>query len=383
MEVRKLFYEDSHLKAFTATVTGCEETKGGWAVTLDATAFYPTGGGQNCDLGTLGTVNVLDVKEQGEDILHLCDGPLEVGSIVEGSIDWARRFDHMQQHSGEHMVMGFIYEKYGYHNVGFHMGTGLVTIDLDGPVTWEELLQIESKVNALIWENRPIKCWYPSPEELPNVRYRSKKPLPWPVRIVEFPGADACACCGTHVKYTGEVGMVKFVSCIKFKEGVRIEMASGKRAMDLFQAIFEQNRQVSQTFSAKILETGAAAQKFNDMLIQEKYRSVGLQRKVFAAIAESYAEKDRALHFEEGLNPGQVRELADVIAQKVNTAIVISGSDETGYSICILSKTEDTRALGKAVNTALNGRGGGKPGAFQGSLQATRAQIADFFACTK
>ena len=263
------------------------------------------------------------------------------------------------------------------------MGTGIVTIDLDGPVTWEELLQIESKVNALIWENRPIKCWYPSPEELPNVRYRSKKPLPWPVRIVEFPGADACACCGTHVKYTGEVGMVKFVSCIKFKEGVRIEMASGKRAMDLFQAIFEQNRQVSQTFSAKILETGAAAQKFNDMLIQEKYRSVGLQRKVFAAIAESYAEKDRALHFEEGLNPGQVRELADVIAQKVNTAIVISGSDETGYSICILSKTEDTRALGKAVNTALNGRGGGKPGAFQGSLQATRAQIADFFACTK
>ena len=383
MEVRKLFYEDSHLKAFTATVTGCEETKGGWAVTLDATAFYPTGGGQNCDLGTLGTVNVLDVKEQGEDILHLCDGPLEGGSTVEGSIDWARRFDHMQQHSGEHMVMGFIYEKYGYHNVGFHMGTGLVTIDLDGPVTWEALLQIESKVNALIWENRPIKCWYPSPEELPNVRYRSKKPLPWPVRIVEFPGADACACCGTHVKYTGEVGMVKFVSCIKFKEGVRIEMASGKRAMDLFQAIFEQNRQVSQTFSAKILETGAAAQKFNDMLIQEKYRSVGLQRKVFAAIAESYAEKDRALHFEEGLNPGQVRELADVIAQKVNTAIVISGSDETGYSICILSKTEDTRALGKAVNTALNGRGGGKPGAFQGSLQATRAQIADFFACTK
>ena len=123
MEVRKLFYEDSHLKAFTATVTGCEETKGGWAVTLDATAFYPTGGGQNCDLGTLGTVNVLDVKEQGEDILHLCDGPLEVGSIVEGSIDWARRFDHMQQHSGEHMVMGFIYENYGYHNVGFHMGT--------------------------------------------------------------------------------------------------------------------------------------------------------------------------------------------------------------------------------------------------------------------
>ena len=379
MEVKKLYYEDSHLKEFTATVTDCREAKGGWAVMLDATAFYPTGGGQECDVGTLGPANVLDVKEQGEQILHLCDAPLEVGSTVKGAIDWARRFDHMQQHSGEHLVMGRIYQKFGYHNVGFHMGTGLVTIDLDGPVTWEDLMEIEEKGNAIIWENRPVKTWYPSPEELPHVTYRSKKALPWPVRIVEFPGADACACCGTHVKYTGEIGQVKFVSCIKFKEGVRIEMASGKRAADLLRNIFEQNRQVSQTFSAKILETGAAAQKFNELLIQEKYRAVGLQRKFFASVAESYAGKDRAVHFEEGLAPGQVRELADAVLEKVSTAIVISGTDETGFSICILSKTEDTRQLGKAVNGALNGRGGGKPGAFQGSLKATRAQIEAFF----
>ena len=383
METKKLYYEDSHLKNFTATVTSCTEAKGGWGVTLDATAFYPTGGGQNCDLGALGGVNVLDVKEQGEEILHLCDGPLEVGSRVSGTIDWERRFDHMQQHSGEHLVMGKIYGKFGYHNVGFHMGTSLVTIDLDGPVTWEDLMEIESSVNQIIWENRPVKTWYPSCEELPEVKYRSKKELPWPVRIVEFPGADACACCGTHVKYTGEIGMVKFVSCIKFKEGVRIEMASGRRAMELFQNIFEQNRQVSQTFSAKILETGAAAQKFNEMLCQEKYRATGLQRKIFAVIAQGYAGKEQVLHFEEDLNPGQVRELADAIAEKAKTAIVLSGSDETGYSICIISKTEDTRALGKAVNEALNGRGGGKPGAFQGSLKANRAQIEDFFTCTK
>lgn len=379
MEVKKLYYEDSHLREFTATVTGCEAAKGGYAVTLDATAFYPTGGGQECDLGTLGGVNVLDVKEQGEEILHLCDAPLEIGAVVTGCIDWERRFDHMQQHSGEHLVMGQVYRKYGYHNVGFHMGTSLVTIDLDGPVTWEALLEIESDVNRIIWENRPVKTWYPSPEELPNVKYRSKKALPWPVRIVEFAGADVCACCGTHVKYTGEIGMVKFVSCIKFKEGVRIELASGQRALKLLQGIFEQNRQVSQTFSAKILETGAAAQKFNEMLVQEKYRTVGLQRKVFAAIAESYAGQKQVLHFEEDLLPGQVRELADVIGEKAETAIVLSGNDETGYAICIISKTADTRELGKAVNGALNGRGGGKPGAFQGSLKATRLQIEDFF----
>lgn len=380
MDHRKLYYADSHLKEFSATVTGCTEAKGGWAVTLDATAFYPTGGGQNCDLGTLGGVNVLDVKEQGEEIIHLCDAPLEIGSTVEGAIDWERRFDHMQQHSGEHLVMGQVYQKFGYHNVGFHMGTGIVTIDLDGPVTWDELMEIERKVNRIIWENRPVKTWYPSPEELPSVNYRSKKALPWPVRIVEFSGADVCACCGTHVKFTGEIGMVKFVSCIKFKEGVRIEMASGKRAMELFQNIFEQNRQVSQTFSAKILETGAAARKFNELLNQEKYRATGLQRKMFAAIAAGYAGKAQAVHFEEGLNPGQVRELADAIAEKAETAIVYSGTDETGYSICIISKSADTRELGKAVNAQLNGRGGGKPGAFQGSIRATKAQIEAFFA---
>ena len=382
MEVRKLYYEDSHLKEFTATVISCEEAKGGYAVMLDATAFYPTGGGQECDLGILGGTRVLDVKEQGEQIVHLCEDPLEVGTQVIGAIDWERRFDHMQQHSGEHLVMGQVFQKFGYHNVGFHMGGHLVTIDLDGPVTWEDLMEIEAKTNEIICRNLPVKTWCPSPEELVNIPYRSKKRIPWPVRIVEFGGEDICACCGTHVKYTGEIGLVKFVSCIKFKEGVRIELASGKRAMELFRNIFEQNRQVSQTFSAKILETGEAAQKFNEMLQQEKYRAVGLQRKVFAAIADSYAGTERAIHFEEDLQPGQVRELADAISDRATTAVVLSGTDETGYAICIISKSADTRELGKAVNTALNGRGGGKPGAFQGSVQATRTAIEAFFAKT-
>ena len=382
MEVKKLYYADSFLKEFTAAVISCEEAKGGWEVMLDATAFYPTGGGQECDIGVLGGVKVLDVKEQGEQIIHLCDAPLEVGSVVNGAIDWQRRFDHMQQHSGDHREMGQIYEKFGYHNVGFHMGTNLVTIDLNGPVTWAELMEIEQRVNRIIWENRPVKTWYPSPEELPNVNYRTKKALPWPVRIVEFDGADVCACCGTHVQYTGQIGLVKFVSCIKFKEGVRVEMASGERALKLFQNIFEQNRQVSQTFSAKILETGAAAQKFNEMLNQEKFRATGLQRKVFAAIADSCAGKELALLFEENLTPGQVRELADAVADKAVTAVVCSGADDTGYSICMISRTADTRALGKEVNAKLNGRGGGKPGAFQGSVQATRAAIEGFFAQT-
>ena len=380
MQVRKLYYEDSHRKEFTASVTGCRAAEGGFAVTLDATAFYPTGGGQPCDLGTLSGVPVLDVREQGEEILHLCASPLETGSTVTGVIDWDRRFDHMQQHSGEHIVSGLIYAKYGYHNVGFHMGTDLVTIDFDGFLSWEELLEIEQQANAIIWENRPVKCWYPDPQTLAGIRYRAKKALDWPVRIVEFPGADICACCGTQVQYTGEIGLVKFVSCIKFKEGVRIEMASGRRAMQLFGGVFEQNRQVSQTFSAKILETGQAAKKFSQQLAQEKYRAAGLQKQVFAAIAASYAGREWAVHFADDLTPGGVRELADAIAEQAKTAVVLSGSDDAGYSICIISKTEDTRSLGKAVNEQLRGRGGGKPGAYQGSVQASRLDITEFFA---
>lgn len=379
METRKLYYADSHLKAFSAVVTGCAAAEGGFAVTLDATAFYPTGGGQPCDLGTLGGVRVLDVREQGEQIIHLCESALEVGSTVAGVIDWQRRFDHMQQHSGEHIVSGLIHAKYGYHNVGFHMGSELVTIDFDGPLTWEQLLEIEGEANDIIWENRSVKCWYPDPETLAKIPYRSKKALDWPVRIVEFPGADLCACCGTQVKLTGEIGLVKFVSCIRFKEGVRIEMACGRRAMALLGGVFEQNRQVSQTFSAKILETGDAAQKFSRQLAQEKYRAAGLQKRVFAAIAASYAGRERAVHFENDLTPGGVRELADAIAGQAKTAVVLSGSDEAGYSICILSKTGDTRELGKAVNAQLHGRGGGKPGAFQGSVQASRREIEEFF----
>jgi len=380
METKKLYYEDSHRKNFSARVLSCTEAKGGWEVILDATAFYPTGGGQACDLGTLGTANVLDVKEAGEAIIHLCDAPLAEGTTVDGTIDWERRFDHMQQHSGEHIVSGLVHGKYGYHNVGFHMGEHLVTIDFDGPLTWEQLMEVEQQANAIIWENRPVKVWYPSPEELPNVAYRSKKRIPWPVRIVEFPGADICACCGTQVKHTGEIGLVKFVSCIKFKEGVRIEMASGKRAMELYRNIFEQNRQVSQVFSAKILETGAAAQKISEQLAQEKFRATGLQRKVFEAIASSYAGKPLALHFEDGRAPGQVRELADTIAKTAQTAVVCSGSDEAGYTVCILSEVLDVRALGREVNEKLLGRGGGKPGSYQGSVKATRTQIETFFA---
>jgi len=381
MCVKKLYYEDCHLASFSATVTGCVPTEKGYLVTLDATAFYPEGGGQACDLGTLNDARVLDVQEREEQVVHLCDRILEVGTVVAGQIDWARRLDLMQQHTGEHIVSGLIHSRYGYHNVGFHMGKDVVTIDFDGPVDPAALQEIEEQANRVVWQNLQVRCWYPGREELPKVPYRRKKDLPWPVRIVEIPGVDICACCGVQAERTGEVGPIKLLSCVKFHEGVRIEMVCGGRAMGLLREIYEQNRQVSQAFSAKPLETGDAARRMNEALAAEKFRATALEKRLFAAIADGYRDAGNVLHFEAALTPNSVRELADGIAGVCGgVAAVLSGEDGKGYSLCLMCRNTDVRTLGKDTFQALSGRGGGKPEAVQGSVQATRAQVEAYFA---
>lgn len=380
METQKLYYENCHLWDFTATVTDCQQTDRGWLVTLSRTAFYPEGGGQACDSGTLAEAKVLDVREQGGRVLHLCDSPLPVGSSVEGHIDPERRFDLMQQHSGEHIVSGIIHSLFGLNNVGFHVGGEEMTIDFDGPIPAEALSRVEELANRAVWANLPIRCWYPSPEELPTIPYRSKKALDWPVRIVEIPGIDHCACCGVHVAHTGEIGLIKLLSCVKFHQGVRIELVCGGRALKRMQAVFEQNRQVSSAFSAKMLETGAAARKMNEALAAEKLRANTLQSAIFTKTAAEFAGKGNILHFAENLAPNQIRELADSIAAVCGGwAAVFSGS-EGCYSLCLVQKNGDVKAIGTAIHQQLSGRGGGKPGYFQGSVQATRSQIQDFFA---
>ena len=381
METRKLFYEDSHLARFAAQVLSCEHTTKGYEVILDATAFYPEGGGQAGDTGTLGTVRVLDTHERQGQVVHYCDGPLPVGQQVEGQIDYARRFARMQQHTGEHIVSGILFHRYGCHNVGFHMGNDTITIDLDRVVPPEDLPDIEQEANGAVWRNLAVSCTYPGPEELEAIAYRSKKALPWPVRIVEIPGFDTCACCGTHVKATGEIGVIKLISAIPFRGGTRMEMACGSQALALLNGCFDQNRLVSQAFSARILETGEAARRMNEQVAQLKYRLVGLERRIFGAIAGQYAGLGDAVHFEEGLDNVAVRELADRIAEVCGgMAAVFSGDDEGGYAFCLVTRQGDLRQLGKEMTKALNGRGGGKPEFQQGRVNAPRAQIEAFFA---
>ncbi len=379
METRKLYYEDCHLRCFTAQVTGCEKTLKGYEVTLDATAFYPEGGGQACDLGSLGGVSVLDVQERGEQVIHLCDGPLPVGSTVEGRICWERRFDQMQQHTGEHIVSGIVHKMFGFDNVGFHVGEQVLTVDFDGIIPQEALCAIEAEANRAVWQDLELRCWYPSPEELPTVVYRTKRALPWPVRIVEIPGVDKCACCGVQVGHTGEVGLIKLLTCVKFHQGVRIEMACGGRAMGILNEIYDQNRQVSQAFSAKPNETGEAARTMNKRLADAEYRAACLQRQIYDTVAAGYQNRGNVLHFLHNGTPAQLRELADRIAMTCGgTAAVYSGGNGS-WSLCLISHHDDLKALGQRLKERFHARGGGKPGTFQGTLQASKEELEAFF----
>ena len=378
--MEKLYERNPFLTEFSARVESCVQGKKGFDIILDQTAFYPEGGGQPYDTGVLGGTEVLEVHERDGRIVHTCKDALEVGSTVEGRIDWERRFDLMQNHSGEHIVSGMAHNKWGCDNVGFHMGTDLITIDLNIMVTEEMLRELEADVNRYIQEDHPIRITFPTSEELEELEYRSKKALTGQVRIVSFPGADTCACCGTHVASSGQIGLVKLLTVQKFREGVRIELVCGNRAFRYLDKALEQNRQISNLLSAKIFETAAAAQRLLSENEALKTRIMAMEEIRFAALADTYADKGDVVFFEDGLTPDGVRRACVAVMERCGgRCVCLSGKDGEGYKYAMGHKGGNLKDLTKALNQTLNGRGGGKPDFVQGSVSANRAEIEAFF----
>ena len=380
METEKLYEPDAYLRAFTATVLACAPEKGGWGVVLDRSAFYPEGGGQPGDSGALGGVRVLDTHAADGAVVHLCDTPLASGAEVYGEIDWQKRFDRMQQHSGEHIVSGLICAAKGCSNVGFHMGAETVVIDFDAPLSGTELEEIELAANRVIWENRPFLVTYPDQAALAALDYRSKKALSGAVRIVECPGADRCACCGTHVRASGEVGLLRLISMKPFRSGVRIEMLAGERAYRWSRAMTEQNSRVSALLSAKPEETAAAVERMQRALADAQYRLVGLENRLFAEKAEALAGQGDVLLFEKAMAPDALRRLCEAVAARCGgRCAVFAGDDAAGWKYALRLPDGDLRAFTGAMNAALSGRGGRRDGFAQGSAAAARAEIERFF----
>lgn len=384
METEKLYYTDPFLREFTGTVLRCEGAGDAWKVVLDRTAFYPEGGGQPADHGVLKAagqeIQVTDVHEKNGQVVHTCAAPIEAGKTAAGAIDWDRRFDHMQQHSGEHIISGILCRLYRCDNVGFHLGAETVTIDYNTDITWEQALAAERLANEAVWADQAVRVSYPSPEALAALEYRSKKELSGQVRIVEFPEADRCACCGTHVHRAGQVGLVKVLSCQKFREGVRMEILCGGRAVRYLSGLYGQARAIGQRLSVKPLELQAAVERLEGELAAGRERIAGLEQTAFAALATEREGLGDVLLFQPPMRPDSLRRLADAVGKRCGgLAAAFSGEGGKWAYALVRAGGADISPLVKELNKALRGRGGGRNGFAQGSVQASREEIERFF----
>lgn len=380
MFTKRLYDENSYIREFDARVLSCEEGKNGYEVVLDESAFFPEGGGQPADQGFLDDALVTDVRDEKDYVLHICSQSLEPGGLVHGRIDWERRFLHMQQHSGEHIFSGIVHRLHGYDNIGFHMGKDFVTVDFSGLLTEEEIAEAERQANTVVLANERILAEYPCARELETLEYRSKKEIDGAVRIVTVPGADVCACCGTHVKRTGEIGPIKVTSSEHYKTGIRLTLEIGWRALEDYEEKHRNVKAISALLSVKPEETAAAVQKQQELMQELRLQNNGLKQRLFEMMVKEIPEgQEKTLIFEDGLNAVEIRKLADMLSERTGLAAVFSGSDGEGYKYVVCSRQKDAAALGKDLNRELNGRGGGKNPMIQGSLQAEKAQIREFF----
>ena len=380
-EMNELFYTNPYLREFDATVVACTEGKKGFEVVLDNTAFYPEGGGQPADLGTLGEAKVSDVRRQNGVIVHFTDKALEVGATVHGVLDWERRYDNMQNHTGEHVLSGVINHAFGYENVGFHMHDDAITIDMDGPMTDDDVKAMEKAANDMIKADIAVDISFPSAEELAAMGFRRKKELTGKVRIVNIPTADCCACCGTHVKSTQEVGIIKVLSASKHRGGTRIEFVCGDRALRDFTKKHDEVIKASRLLSVKPDEVAAAVEKTLQTLVARDERIAQMNQRYFEMKTTMLpADQTILTLFEEGLTPFELKLFATQVAESKKaqvTALLAPAAAADGtvvYNYVIAWDDARLREASKTLNQRLNGRGGGKD-MVQGSLKAARAEI--------
>lgn len=376
----KLYDKDSYLKEFQATVVSCEQkNETTWRITLDKTVFFPEGGGQTGDSGWLNDVKVADTREKNGVIYHETKAPLEVGTKVAGKIDFAIRFDKMQQHTGEHILSGIVCSTYNYNNVGFHLSSEITTLDFDGELSEEQVRELEIRVNQAIHENIPVQVKFPTKAELAEMDYRSKIEIEGQVRIVEIPGIDRCACCAPHVKTTAEVGLLKIQSCDRHRGGCRLTIVCGMRALKDYQQKQESVGKVSAALSAKPEKIGEAVEHLQEQ--QAKLReqlnhiqAMYLQEK----LDKIHAEDQCICIFEEALDSIAMRNFVNGAMERCDGICgAFIGNDEKGYHYILGSKELDVRENSKQLNAKFNGKGGGKPQMVQGSLNGTKKEILE------
>lgn len=396
MKTEKLYEADAYCKSFTATVISCDPVGGDrFAVVLNRTAFFPEGGGQYADTGTLqenkadcvtplsAAVHVLDVQVSDDGIItHYCDGALTPWAQVTGVLDWEQRFERMQNHTGEHIVSGTVHRLFGLDNIGFHLGDGDVTCDFNGELTEEQLREVERVANRAVWDNVEVTEEYPDPELLPTIQYRSKLDLTEDVRLVTIPGYDVCACCAPHVKHTGEIGVIKLVNSEKAHGGTRVHMLCGPWALEDYhvkQTNIMRIVDLTSTPQEETSEAVEALQAQNGHLTHELSVERVKQAQIALSLLPEGKGKNRVVYLPE-LETDALRALANGGREKCDGVFVaLTDSGPDAYRYIITAKNAPLSKLAKEYNAALNGRGGGRDEMVQGSFAASLEDIKKYF----
>ena len=390
MSTFELYYSHPYNTDFEADIISidiCDSEKNTYKVILNQTLFFPEAGGQSCDKGEIligdisATVESVQIDKDGI-ISHYIysSSPLNITNLVntkiKGRIDWEHRFSNMQQHSGEHIFSGIVHERYGYDNVGFHLSDNSVTMDYNGYLSPDDVAEIETLVNKVIAGNVDITCSFPRDTELENIDYRCKGELSGDVRIVEIKGVDICACCCPHVAKTGEIGLLKVISSIKYKGGTRLSILCGFRALKYFSSLQADMNELRTLLSSELSEVvnNVAAIKNERDELKIKLREAN-KAKLISEI-DHLSDSAGALIFTDEVDAKSQREALNyLIERRDNYCGILVGDDKKGYSYLIGSNSLDSSLIGERLKKSFNAKGGGKKEMIQGFVAAKASDI--------
>ena len=385
----KLYYTDAYMKNFRARVLSCEEKDGVWHTVLDRSAFYPGGGGQPSDTGSVGAARLISAYAENGVIVHVTDRA--VSGEVDCAVDFDARFRRMQNHTGEHILSGLFARLYGAVNVGFHMGSEDVTLDLNVELTAEDIARVEALANEAVYENVPVTAYFPSREELDATDYRSKLEFPdgAQVRLVRIGDYDVCACSATHVRSTGEIGVIKITSFARYKGGVRIHMLAGRDAFEEYVRSYSCLTASAQSLSVRTDELGDALKRIEEKSAASARDKLALSRALadsLIIIAQSGAQSEKAavyggtaVFFEPLFGTEEMRYLINRAVLSFSGAAVFSGNDTDGYLFVLSAGKDDSRELLSRLRELIPINGGGKSDMVSGKTSASAEQIAGAF----
>lgn len=377
-EFQEYYYRHPYIKELDTVVLCCHACKDGYELVLKDTIFYPEGGGQPCDKGTIQGVEVIAVQREKERIVHITKQPLAPGENVHCEIDWEYRFDLMQNHTGEHIFSGVVKQLYGYSNVGFHMGE-YICADFNGNLTEENIEEVERRVNQAIWTNLCVQEILCSPSETAKYDYRSKISIEGTTRIISIDGYDMCACCGMHVKNTGEIGICKVINFEKSRNKTRVFLLSGRRAFAYLSHIHQENSSISKLLSAKPLEISTAVshlqQRYVD--VQKSYRTVSME--MMMKDADQIPIQDAIIYTSVLADSEGMRAFCNRCIEMGISTVMVIAKTEVGYAYVIMSHTIDLLSIRAEFNAAIHAKGGGNHEMMQGSCTASPTEISIAF----